>query len=742
MNNNGEKSEQNRRSLIDELFYGSPENQSTIATEVLRLIDVLPDSFREEFIEIQWLTSQAKHFRKVHSTVSLSTIHQTLHNRKLISKLDIAAFISSTLTLLSYDQNKFDFYKALTLIVVMKLSIAVPGDHRDKIKRLCNEIRQYATGNRQRLVPLLPAPEQHDFQSLIEYFDQQIESDINIDKQQVRRLGYYRNPFRDSYNNRVGINRKLGAREFKQGRNLTISKAQPFDESENEHHATVIELSSKINGSGWQSEDQGLPERSLSLISSKNFVQRDKYQNAMRARAINSRIVKNKMSLTCSINQVSEYDIRCVMSECISILRDNSDYKQVAAATVMLLMIYTGNTLDEINQWKSARSDGSRHIIGIKRRFNLPSAKKLDKQLRFLAKDFEVSYVLPLPFNLVSSLNNFNFYASTGLDVKTVLSNIKKKYHLSVTSSSLANFMKQTMIAQKTDVCIAELISAHDPQNEPARYYTAINTNEFLKCYYQYCDYLSELSQSNYLVDLEKFTSQGVLGSPFFLQTEYLQWLFEKLTDFFSSMDNDKEDCFSATYHNMRVLELQIILGLASGYRPVNDWFGSLNDIHISTGEYRIADKERGKSSGGRVVILPPIALTKLKQYLQFCEEAELYHSRVKPKLAQAYMEARGGDRAFCFYIGRNGVEETTPSSYAEHIDSILPLPPNWTRHYLRSYLYSIGVHDELIAAWMGHQYAEILPFSQFSQLNRHQLTTISNYLQSHLCMLLGKEEV
>ncbi|MGP8305441.1 hypothetical protein [Vibrio sp. YIC-376] len=739
MSNNG-TSEQNRLSLIDELFYGSPENQSTIATEVLRLIDLLPATFREEFIEIQWLISQAKHFQKVPSTVSLSTLHKTLHNRKLVSKLDIAAFISSTLTLLSYDQDKFDFYKALTLIVVTELSIA--GKHRAKIVKVCNEIRQYALGKRKRLIPLLPVPEQHDFQSLIEYFDQKIESDIKINKQQVAQLTYYRNPFRDSYNNRVGIRRKIGAREFKQGRNLTISKAQPFDESENEHHATVIELSSKVNGSGWQSEDQGQPERSLSLISSKNFVQRDKYQNAMRARAINSRIVKNKMSLTCSINQVSEYDIRCVMSECISILRDNSDYKQVAAATVILLMIYTGNSLDEINEWKSARSDGSHHIIGIKRRFKLPSTKKLDRQLLFLAKDFEVSYVLPLPLNLIASLDNFNFFASTGSDIKTLLSDIKKKYHLSVTSSSLSNFMKQTMIAQKNDVCVAELISAHDPQNEPARYYTAINANEFLTCYYQYCTYLSELSQSNYLVDLEKVTSQGVLGSPFFLETEYLQWWFEKLTEYFSSKVKDKADYFSAIYHNMRVLELQIILGLASGYRPVNDWFGSLKDIHISTGEYRIADKERGKSSGGRVVILPPIALTKLKQYLQFCEEAELYHSRFKPKLAQAYMEARGGERAFCFYIGRNGVEETTPSSYAEHIDSILPLPPNWTRHYLRSYLYSIGVHDELIAAWMGHQYAEILPFSQFSQLNRHQLTTISNYLQSHLCMLLGEEEV
>ncbi|RBW67021.1 hypothetical protein DS893_01225 [Vibrionales bacterium C3R12] len=733
---NDKTNDEKRAAFIDDLFYGSDDKKSAIADEILRLYALLPIAFLDEFDETLWLVKQAQYHQKQRNTVSLSSINKILHDRRLISKQEIASFITSSLTLSSYNALKFDHYKALALVIITQLYIH--GDHPGQIENLCNEIRQYAQGRRKKLIPLLPELTRYDFSSLIEYFNELIQNNDGIDKQQHNRLTYYRNPIRSSYEARQGIHRNVGTREFKNSHELSKSKKQLFDDEQDIFTAQITEIStqSKSNDS-WYSEDNIQPERSLSLVSSKHFVRYDRHLNGMRAHAINSSIIKNSMVLTCHISHVLQFDIGCLLKECIELIRYNSTKSEVA--TTLLLMLFTGNSFSEIKQWKAAKSPKTDHIIGIKREFKLPSIKKLDNELTFLLKDFQSEYCLPLPLNLISSLKNFNFNSINDNDIKCLLSDIKAKHQLSLNVSSISQYMKQTLIAENTDICIIELITGNDPQNESARYYTKISQNDFLDSYTQYCQHLNMLSQSDYLFDRYEIRNNGFLGSPFYIEEKRLQWIFQQFNTYFKKTAQEPKGYFSEPYHNMLVLELQMILGLSSGYRPVNDWFGTLNDIHLTTGEYRIADKERGSVYGGRVVILPLIAINRTRAYLQYCERAELHYNVSSPTLSLRYREARQGKSAFCFYIRKNKIDMCTPSSYAEQIDMIFPLQPNWTRHYLRSYLYSQGISGELIAAWLGHKYANQRPFGQFSQFKRSELIAISECLQLHLTTLLGK---
>lgn len=726
-----------REIFRQEIFYGSDESKSTIGSEILRLYDQLPEPFSQEFNEVLWLVEQAQLYQQQPSSMSLTDINQTLHNRKLISKRYITSFITSNITLSTYNALKFDHYKALSLVVITQLYIH--GDHHPQILKLCNEIRQYAQGGRKKLVPQLPDLNNHNFPSLIQSLDKAIQDHDGIDKQQHHRLSYYRNPIRASYEDRPGIHRTVSTREFKQGRELSKSVPIPFDDSNEEFTAKIIEVStqSKIKDN-WHTEDNAQPDRSLSLISSKRFINRNRHINAMQARAINNTIVKNSMSLTCNINHILEFDIYCVLHECIEICKKDTEDAQVA--TALLLILFTGNSLSEVQQWKSSRSEASRHIIGVQRHLKLPSVKKLDKELQFLTKDLQLEYTLPLPLNLVSPLRSFTFKSIKHEDVKRLLSDIKSKHHLSLTLSSISQYMKQTLTKDGVDICLIELINGHTPHNEPARFYTSIKHNDLIDAYTTYSDHLVTLSQSDYLRDHHCVKKTGYIGSPFFIDEARLQWLFSQFTDYFRSIPSKSSSYYSEIYHNMLTIELQMILGLATGYRPVNDWFGTMKDIHLATGEYRIADKERNSEYSGRVVILPKVAIYKLKSYLKYCEYAQLHYSTANPTLSQRYHDAIHGSMAFCFYIDKGKIDATTPSSYSLHVDSILPFQPNWTRHYLRSYLHSQNIPDEICAAWLGHLHANQLPFSLFSQLNKKELIKISCLLQEHLSLLVGGE--
>lgn len=720
-----EKRIRNKENFLNELFYGNSESKSTIATEVLHLLSVLPSNYSTAFSELGWLKDAAKEYEKYPTKKSLHSINQTLQNRKLISKLNISAFITVTSTLDKYLQ-----YKALTLLVIARLSLI--GEHRSKINALSNELRQYAQTNRKLLEPYLPSLNEYDIKNLIQTLTDTIEDEINTPKQQRQQLACFRNPLRDCYLERNGIHRNMGPREFKCGRTLTTSRTQKLDDTSEETLIQVAEISTGIKGkSSWQIEESLEPERTLSLVSSPHFVSRDRNINMMHARSINSAIMKSGMLLTCSINHVSKGEITLLIKRWISDLNcpKNSEH-----AKALILILMTGNTLEEVKKWTTAKNTITNSTIGVKRNFKLPSHKKIESDLSFLYSAIEIDYVLPLPLNVVSNLTSFRFRSVNDTNLKVYLSTIKK----GTTLSSISRYMKQYLTSEGVDICLIELINGHDPQNAPARFYTQIHYYDLLCTFKSYHQHLVSLSDSLDLTDVEQLRTSTLLGSPLYLNTHILKDVFAFFQTHLDHTNKEPHEQFSPAHHNLRVIQLQLLLGIVSGHRPVVDWFGTFNDIHFTTGEYRIADKERALDYSGRVIVIPDIVINKIQEYKAYCESAITFHANRSPDHSLRFKQAFDGDAAFCFYIEDDELEATKPSTYAAQIDQILPLQPNWTRHYLRSYLHEQGFSDELSAAWLGHKHANQLPFHQFSQLSRQHLDDIAQNLQQHISMLLG----
>ncbi|MDN3616770.1 hypothetical protein ACFFUS_10500 [Vibrio gallaecicus] len=728
----------NQLEFLNEIFYqdASEDFSGVIADEILRLYDLLPDTFKNDINEFDWWIRYAQDLANNPSPFSLLEINKTLHKRQLITTLELASFITSSIQLKSYDQDKFDLYKAISLVTLAHLSSL--GDHRAKINKLTNEMRQYAQGRRKKLVSLLPDLKKHNFDSVMKKFEEDIESD-ETNEQQKLQLTHFRNAIRDSYMERQGIHRKVDSRTFVKDSRLLKSSAQFLDDKRRESITEIREVFAQITTKETHEvEDYGKSERSISLVTSTDFIKQDKYVNALRSRAINKSIARREMNLACNINHVNDFDISILVRHCIDAIRQET--KEMKVAKAAMLMLYSGSTLDAIKHWKPFRVRKGASLAGVLHSLELPAVKNLSNDVNEIVSDIEINYVIHFPLNILDQLSNFRFEEVEREDISALLSNIKKEHQSAPSISAISRYMKQVMTDWSVDICIIELITANEIQNEPARYYTLIPKSDLYKQYERYTKHLGELSKSNFIDDFADIEKTGCLGSPFLFNNDILKILLGQFNRYFDKIKRSDIDYFSNAYHNMRILELQIIIGIASGYRAVIDQFGLFSDIHLDTGMYRIADKERDTFYSGRVVILGEIALNKIKAYKRYCEEAFIYHQPHSMHVSHAYLEAIDSQRAFCFYIEKNKIVPLSPRSSEKQMKYILPVQVNWTRHYLRSFLYSKNVSDEIIAAFLGHQYMNLLPFSQFSQLTILEIKNIADLIDKQLNRCLKGE--
>ena len=112
----------------------TPEENSAIAHEVLRLMNLLNKDFKTVFDEFEFLITKAKHHCSVESATLNNLLFKIRKNGKLKTHY-VPAFICSELQMVSYNQEQFVQYKALTLIACVRLMMM--GEHDSAVKNVC-----------------------------------------------------------------------------------------------------------------------------------------------------------------------------------------------------------------------------------------------------------------------------------------------------------------------------------------------------------------------------------------------------------------------------------------------------------------------------------------------------------------------------------------------------------------------------------------------------------------------------
>lgn len=705
------------------------EEHSASAHEILRLMALLNDDFKTVFNEFEFLIIKAKQYCLSESS-ELKHVLNKIKKNKTLKTHYVPAFICCELQMVSYNQEQFEQYKALTLIVCVRLMMM--GEHDSAVKNVCNEIRLYSDGRRTDLVPWLPNINTHQLHELISKLDmlRQQASDNSETLTVSSQLSHFYVSYHDSYQVNKGITRNVTSREFTKAGVIRHSSPLHLDD---DIDATVTELREVISAEeSWQAEENNSGNvKTLNMVTIAGSGEKNYASQVIQAKAVENRALKKKLSLTCDPYLPTVFEIRTLILECITAL--TTDDK--STVQLILLMLFFGNTAEQVRQLKPAKQDGK--ITGIIRKHILPT-QKYRKELSPLLKQVSSSFTLPIPVSLYAGVKSLKFENVNDKQISSFIQKVNKKHTSNITLTKISTSLTHKMIQESIDPVFTELIKGGQVNSLAALSYTHLKLSELLCVYKRYIKYLNAISPKPNNLDIFQLTHNNteedlLLGSPLAIDLKVLRELFAamdvRLTNSFKKGSRFDE----IEYHNLVTIHVQTILALSSGYRPVIDWLGDISDINLVTGHYWISDKESIRGNPGRQVVIPELTLKILKQYLHFLGLRATYYRNTDPELSLRYQNATNANDALFFYRHEHHLCNSSPKTIAPLMDAIFPLPLNWHRHHIRTYLHNNNIHPELIAAWMGHADIGQSSFTQYSNLDINDLDIIAQTINQHL---------
>lgn len=326
---------------------------------------------------------------------------------------------------------------------------------------------------------------------------------------------------------------------------------------------------------------------------------------------------------------------------------------------------------------------------------------------------------------------------------KAYLKKLNKKYSLHLTINKVSNYLKRFLYHSATDVAVAEILTLSEINHLSALPYYSVTRGDIYYAQYHYYVHLNELLLNQplnpdwrlntplkkedliFIPDLRYvYKGEEKTGTKLSLDEEKIkEQIVSPMLKKIEQLQNKKHKSTAdfIKFHNAFMDYLYILLGLSSGYRPVNETFGRLDDIDINTGMFFISDKENRVHSQGRFIYLPDITRIQLKKYIDYLYlNMRFYKNNHNPlgNLLKLIFESQTATITY-LTVNDSGNAETVQHQnlnfIEERLSSFARLPLNWYRHHIRSlksFEHSIyspslsgeeSISDEVISSWMGH---------------------------------------
>ena len=698
----------------------TPGEKFVIAREALRLFGLLSTSITQYFDELSLL--KAALFQESNNVVQKAQVdvYQSLINQKVITEYALCAFTACDLQKQCISQEMFDYIKAVFLFCCCRLLVI--GNHEASIKSVCTEIRMLALGNRNTLIPFLP--DSHlNLEELNIFFTAKLDGS-ELNSSVCNQLKNLLLPITKILEQRNGYKRKYAPREFKEHSILRTTKIEaPFDDS-SIMQIRQLNLSSNQHNTWKDEEEDSGQNRTLHIITIPQSQEMSYSQQAIQAKAISNNYLKQNMYLPCNIYLCSNHEISILLNELYSELKSNLKNAVVQAT---LLMLLTGSNLSCVKKIKFKKMGKS--LYAINREYKLPS-QRLPKNINRYLSSVSQKFILPLP-SFVSSINPSSLIKDLDNDdITKYLSLLNKKHGTHFSLSKVRNILHAQFKRQNEDPLYTALISQQSTHDWPQLSYSQINQQTILQKYFQFTTWLSHTSncsvfhnfdvQNRFILD-EMNTE---LGSPMGGIDHCIKIIFELL----------EKEIYATTsinnLHNLITMRVQIVLALCSGYRPVRAWLGHIGDIDLNTGQYWISDKENQIGDVSRIIVLPQQATKEVTQYIEYLKAVDKTYTSRKDDTRLRFKQAINTRSPLFFYIKQAQILDCNPKQIEEIYKNIFPVPLNWHRHFLRSYLSNSLIDPELIDAWMGHSKNNEKPFSRHSSLTIKELEHVSIHIQ------------
>ncbi|WP_127557118.1 site-specific integrase [Saccharospirillum alexandrii] len=201
------------------------------------------------------------------------------------------------------------------------------------------------------------------------------------------------------------------------------------------------------------------------------------------------------------------------------------------------------------------------------------------------------------------------------------------------------------------------------------------------------------------------------IGSPLSPRTDRLPLL---VSDLKLNIKRSKKEIGSVKglydLHNAYTLYTVFLISFATGYRAVVSPMSRDSDLNRESGVIVIADKIGNDLNHARIVPVPDAVLVQLEHYEKHRGRMRtilnLYHSIDIP-IQRLFFVAKKNKTLISVPV--------RPEQIAKYASEFFDLPININRHFLRGALKEMGVHGEIVDAYLGHWNIGQEPVSKYS---------------------------
>lgn len=531
-------------------------------------------------------------------------------------------------------------------------------------------------------------------------------------------------------NETSGIRTKTKAREEDVTIEVTIKRKSSIVLDDDEHKVNSFQSAKEINSISINKE-----EYKVDSLTSKTFHEVDfsntKYVDSLhlqqkQARNVVQHMNKREKQLACDYRLLS----RCELQKVIKFYLENTDS---IGACLTMIILFSGRTIEEIQHAIKPTpinaNKGTEQSISYKLQLPL---HKLERGLKKLVvpASHEISLALGVHYcrDFASQIASYDTM-TLEQEVKATIKLINKSHNNRITISRLSNAFSAYLKHEQVDSAEAAYLLNREIRQTASCYYHIATSEHINNIYQKWLSYLFA-ERPPFITD-NNDKDLVFIGSHLVVYRKKIKDLFFQLKDKLKhpvTMAKSLEEM-----HNNYVIFLILLLNLATGHRPVKNPFCFLNDFDTLTSRLFISDKENRGSLSARVLPLPPIISTYLKEYNEHLNNLLKLESPYSYDMGMKIKAVLASEIPYLFFLNEHTYEDVTPRLLDNKLKDIFPLPLNWNRHFIRSYLSHDNVNSHAIDAFMGHSNGTVEPFSKYSALGILDLKPVANSLQKLL---------
>lgn len=330
------------------------------------------------------------------------------------------------------------------------------------------------------------------------------------------------------------------------------------------------------------------------------------------------------------------------------------------------------------------------------------------RKLRKFLPKVDLFLILPLPGWVHQLLDGEGWTPIRDAELQEVLQRANDKAGTSVTLRQVQQYLHFWLVREQVDSAVVGLLLGKAARQCSPLAYSHISRRHVLEVWTRYLGALGLPTSP-----LPAYLHEGSVGSrlyPHKAELTRLLSLYQSVTA--KQLKQPRRSSLDwRIFHNLLVRHCLLVLHLSTAARPVDEMYGRRHDYCLVTRLMYLVDKEGRSVSSARIVPLGRLAVSQLQAWERYLEMLTLQRAPALQHMVSAARAALDGSGSLFFWSTDDvdeqsafNVERVTPGNMLVQFDALFPLPPNWHRHAVRSYLLEQHVPRYLIDALLGHE--------------------------------------